>query len=253
MSEHKRRFFTMLLTIAVFATIGSTNPTRNPGPLLRVETSGAADGVQPAIFFPVQSLFRAQSFFLAQFFFPAQLKNAENLHAGMLLVASRGLADPLFARTVILLVRYDEKGVLGLVLNRRTDVPLSRVLDLKAAKKSSEPVYLGGPVGPSAVFALFRSPSKIEKAENIFGEVYLISDKALFERTISAQPAADALHVYLGYAGWTEEQLRNEVQLGAWFVFPGDASTVFNADPGSLWLRMIRRTELQFAKGSEAM
>ncbi len=148
----------------------------------------------------------------------------------------------------ILLVRYDENGALGLILNRRTDVPLSQVLDLKAAKDRSDPVYLGGPMGPSAVFALFQSSTKIEKAENIFGSVYLISDKGLFEQTISARPDPSVFHVYLGYAGWTQDQLRTEAQLGAWFVFPADAATVFNSDPDSLWLQMIQKTELQLAK-----
>src|SRR5580704_3889037 len=60
-------------------------------------------------------------------FLPVQSKNAKSLGAGKLLVASRNLGDPHFAKTVILLVRYDEHGVLGLILNRRTDVPLSRV------------------------------------------------------------------------------------------------------------------------------
>jgi putative transcriptional regulator len=176
---------------------------------------------------------------------PIQFKDPRNLGAGKLLVASRGLGDPNFAQTVILLVHYDEKGVVGLVLNRRTDVPLSRVLDLEAAKDRSDPVYLGGPVGPPAAFALFQAAAKMEKAENIFGGVYLIADKALFEQTISARPDPSVFHVYLGYAGWTQEQLRTEVQLGAWFVFPPDAATVFNSDPDSLWLQMIEKTEFE--------
>jgi putative AlgH/UPF0301 family transcriptional regulator len=170
------------------------------------------------------------------------------LGVGKLLVASRSLGDPDFAGTVVLLVRYDEKGALGLILNLRTDIPLSRVLDLAAAKDRSDPVYLGGPVGASAVFALFESSAKMEKAENIFGAVYLISDKALFEQTISARPDPGVFHVYLGYAGWTQDQLRAEAQSGAWFVFPADAATVFNSDPDSLWLQMIQKTELQLAK-----
>jgi len=165
-------------------------------------------------------------------------------------VADRSLGDPDFAGTVILLARYDEKGAVGLILNRRTDVPISRVLDLKAAKDRTDPVYLGGPVEPSAVFALFESSAKLEKAENVFDGVYLISDKALFEKTISSRPDPGVFHVYLGYAGWTQDQLRTEVQLGAWFVFPADAATVFNSDPDSLWLQMIRRTQLKFARAS---
>ena len=179
---------------------------------------------------------------------PTQFKNPKDLGTGKLLVASRGLGDPHFAGTVILLIHYDEDGVVGLFLNRRTEVPLSQVLDLKAAKDRLDPVYIGGPLEPSAAFALFQSSAKIEKAETIFDGVYLISDKSLFEKTISARPDPSVFHVYLGYAGWTEDQLRTEVQLGAWFIFPADTATIFNSDPNSLWLRMIQRTELRLAK-----
>jgi putative AlgH/UPF0301 family transcriptional regulator len=181
-------------------------------------------------------------------FLPVQSKNAKNLGVGKLLVASRSLGDPLFAKTVILLVRYDDQGVVGLILNRRTDVPLSRVLqDLKTAKDRSDPVYLGGPLETSAVFALFQTPAKLEGAEHVFDSVYLITAKPLFEKTISARPDPGVFHVYLGYAGWTQDQLRQEVESGAWFIFPADTSTVFNVDPGSLWREMIRKTELQLA------
>jgi putative AlgH/UPF0301 family transcriptional regulator len=180
---------------------------------------------------------------------PIQFKDPKNLGVGKLLVASRGLGDPRFAETVVLVVRYDEKGVLGLILNRRTNVPMSRILDLKAAKDRSDRVYFGGPVEPSSVLALFQAPekAKMEKAEKVFGGLYLIADGALFEQTLSARPDPQVFHVYLGYAGWTQDQLRAEVQLGAWFIFPADAGTVFDSDPDSLWLQMIHKTELRLA------
>ena len=103
-----------------------------------------------------------------------------------------------------------------------------------------------------AVFALLQSPAKIEGAEHIFGKVYLITAKPLFEQTISARPDPDTFHVYLGYAGWTNDQLKKEVELGAWFIFPADASTVFNVDPDSVWQQMIRKTELKWAGGEFA-
>jgi putative AlgH/UPF0301 family transcriptional regulator len=182
-------------------------------------------------------------------FLPVQFKNSKSLAAGKVLVASRNLGDPHFAKTVILLVRYDAQGVLGLALNHRTDVPLSRVLDsLKAAKDRSDPVYLGGPVETADVFALYQSAAKPEGAEHVFDGVYLVNSKPLFEQTMSSQPKPDVFHVYLGYAGWTQDQLRHEVELGAWFIFPAEAGTVFNADPDSLWREMIRKTEMQYAE-----
>lgn len=184
---------------------------------------------------------------------PVQSKSAEGLGAGKLLVASRDLGDPNFAKTVILLVQYDPQGVVGLILNRRTNVPLSRVLeDFKAAKNLSDPVYLGGPLDVPSVFALFKSSAKIEGAERIFGGVYLISGKPQFEQTISTRPDPSAFHVYLGYAGWTRQQLRTEVELGAWFIFPADAGTVFNAAPDSVWPEMIHQTEMKFASNQPA-
>ena len=184
---------------------------------------------------------------------PVQSKNAKDLGAGKLLVASRSLGDPNFAETVVLLVHYDAEGAVGLILNRRTDVPLSRVFEgLKAAKDRSDPVYLGGPVGTPAAFALLQSPAKLEGAEHIFGKVYLISSKSLFEQTIAARPDPGVFHVYLGYAGWTNDQLRTEVKLGAWFIFPADSATVFNSDPDSVWSQMIRKTELKLAESEPA-
>jgi len=157
-------------------------------------------------------------------------------------VASRNLADPNFAETVVLLLHYDAEGVVGLILNRRTHVPLSGVLEgLKAAQGRSDPVYLGGPVETSAVFTLLQSPAKLDGADQIFRGVYLIP-KNLFEQIISAQPDSSVFHVYLGYAGWIKDQLQKEVERGDWFIFQGNVQAVFDSDPGSLWSKMIRKT-----------
>ena len=102
------------------------------------------------------------------------------------------------------------------------------------------------------MLALFQSPAKIDGAEHVFGGVYLISSKTLFEETISAKPDPGVFHVYVGYAGWTADQLRREVELGAWFIFPENASTVFNSDPDSLWSQMIGKTELQRSESEPA-
>jgi len=184
-------------------------------------------------------------------FVPVQSRDAKHLGVGKLLVASRGLADPNFAKAVILLVHSDDQGVVGLILNRRTDLALSRVLEgLQGTKDRSDPAYLGGPVQVPAVTALLQSPTKVEGADHIFSGVYLISTKTLFEQALAARPDPQVFHVYLGYAGWTNDQLRKEMELGAWFIFPADIGAVFNSDPGSLWPQMIRQTERKIA-GSE--
>jgi len=180
---------------------------------------------------------------------PAQTKNPQSLERGSLLVASRDMGDSNFAQTVILLVQYNSENVLGLVLNRRSEVPLSKALEgLKAAEGRTDPIYIGGPVDPSTVFALLRSPKKVEGAEPVFGDIYLVTKQGQLERTIAARRDPGEFHVYVGYAGWTNEQLKKEVELGAWFVFRSDAAEVFDADPDTEWTRMIRKTEQKLAR-----
>src|SRR5579863_6332181 len=140
----------------------------------------------------------------------------EDLAAGKLLVASRDLGDPNFAKTVILLVRYQEgQGGVGLVLNKRTDVPIARVFrDLKEASGRKDPVYIGGPVELNSVLALLKSASKPEGAQKVFGDVYLISNRDLLTRTLGSSAEATEFHAYVGYAGWGAGQLEHEAELG---------------------------------------
>jgi putative transcriptional regulator len=181
---------------------------------------------------------------------PVHLRDVKDLGVGKLLVASPNLADPNFAKTVIPLVHSDDQGFVGLSLNWRTNLALSRVLKgLPGTKDRSDPAYLGGPVEVPAVIALLHSPNKVEGADRIFGGVYLISTKTLLEQTLAVRPDPQVFHVYLVHAGWDSDQLRKEVELGAWFIFPADPGVVFNSDPGSLWPQMIRKTEQKIASG----
>ncbi len=173
-----------------------------------------------------------------------------DLAMGRFLVASRDLGDPNFAKTVILLVHYGaDQGAVGLVVNKRTDVPMSRVFhDLEEASGRKDPVYVGGPVDLNTVLALLKSDSKPEGAGRVFGDVYLISSRDLLKQTLASKAEAAGFHAYIGYAGWQPRQLEHEVELGAWHIMAADAGTVFHSDPDSVWPRLIRRTETQIAR-----
>jgi putative transcriptional regulator len=256
MSLRKLYFFAALATVVTLTTVGTLDVQTKKIPISQSHYPVAAfdESIshmgQPANkVFGSSGILQAKQKIATTVFLPVQSRNRKDLGVGKLLVASRELGDPNFVETVVLLIRYDAQGVVGLVVNRRTRIPLSRALEgLSAAKDRSDTVYLGGPVNTAAVFALLRSLAKVEGAENIVGDVYLISAKTLFEHTISTQPDPAIFHVYCGYAGWNTVQLQKEVELGAWFIFPADASTVFNSNPDSLWSEMIRKTELKLAK-----
>jgi len=240
MSFAKLGFLVLCLGLPAFAALG-TSSIRTSQPVIRKEGDTPSSQLK-------FGLLRKVSHATV---LPVQSKNADQLGVGKVLVASRGLGDPHFMKTVVLLVQYDVGGVVGLILNRRTDLPVSTVLEgTKGAKGRSDLVYSGGPVDPQIVLGLFESTTKARSdgAKQICDRVYQVSSKAQLQQILSGKAASNAMHIYLGYAGWTVDQLKMEMQLGAWFVFAGDSETIFNTDPDSLWPRMIERTELHFAR-----
>ena len=178
-----------------------------------------------------------------------QSASSDDLGIGKLLVAAKDLPDPNFAKSVVLLIQYDQHGAVGLMINHRSDVPISRILEgVDTAKRSSDPLYLGGPVEMQSVFALVKSQKKLDDATSVLGDVYAVSTKTALEKGFAASSGASDLRVYLGYCGWGEGQLENEIRQGGWWIFEAKAGTVFDPNPSSLWPRLIVRTEQQVAQ-----
>lgn len=175
----------------------------------------------------------------------------DGLAPGKFLIAPPEAIDPHFAAAVVLLISYDENGAIGLVVNWPTEIPIARVLEnVKSAKRIADPVYSGGPVEQEAVFALYRSAKKPGKAAPLFGDVYLASTKSALEHVLSRKPTPKTLRIYLGYTGWGPGQLDHEMELGVWRILPADAQSVFDADPSSVWPRLVDRTEMRLALNS---
>jgi putative AlgH/UPF0301 family transcriptional regulator len=180
---------------------------------------------------------------------PAQSTRVQDLALGKLLVARRDSRDPAFAETVILLVQYDHTGTVGLMINRRTDVPISRGLqELKGTKGRSDPVYIGGPVQVQNVLALLKSGTMPEGATHVSGKIYLVTTKPLLEKSLTGRPDAGDLRVYVGYCGWSPGQLENEAIHGFWHIFEGTENLIFDSEPDSLWSRMIDRVSQRIAR-----
>lgn len=171
-----------------------------------------------------------------------------DLKPGAILVASRELGDPNFVRTVILLVHYDEDGAMGLVVNRPTSIPLGRVFEsIEGAVDHTIAVYMGGPVAPTSAQALVRSTSPLPDGRAVVGEVHILGSALALTRRVSGPIDEHRFRVYLGYSGWGPGQLEGEVQKGSWHIFEGDATIVFDRDPDTLWMRQIRRVDVQRA------
>lgn len=160
---------------------------------------------------------------------------------GMFLLASPGLSDPRFARTVILLLEYDETGALGLVVNRPTELALGDALADPLPGAEGHAVFFGGPVEHRRLIALLRSPEPVGDAQHVVGDVYASGSLDTLRKMLEREGHGADVHAYLGYAGWSPGQLDAEIARGDWVVTPGDAGSIFDTPPHRVWRDLMRR------------
>jgi putative transcriptional regulator len=178
---------------------------------------------------------------------PVQHGPDRKLSAGRFLVASPSLRDPNFAKTVVLLTDYSNKGAIGLIINRATDVRLADVLpETDGLENRSDTIYVGGPVARRGMMLLIRSDESPKNAQRVLDGLYLSSSRAVLEKMIT-EGGRDRFRVFSGHSGWGPGQLANEMEQGAWHVFPADTPTVFDPNPSDVWQRLIDQTKMRFA------
>jgi putative transcriptional regulator len=188
------------------------------------------------------------SLLLMSSFVSAAGPNAD-LAQGSFLVASRGLRDPNFAETVVLLVDYGRDGAMGLIVNWPTRMQLSQVLpEIEGLEGRDDRVFVGGPVAKWQMVLLVRSAAAPEDSRPVMDEVYFSSSRVLLESLAERQSDTVEFRTYVGHAGWAPGQLEAEVARGGWHILPGDAAVVFDPAPSEVWPDLIRQSSVQWAK-----
>ena len=165
---------------------------------------------------------------------------------GDFLVAGRDLRDPNFSRTVVLLIGYDPEGAMGLVINRRTHVPVSEVFtESEELRRAVGRIYLGGPVSLNQFFILVQTKHPSAGSLHLLGNLYL-SDQEFLQGMLGGG-GQEEFRVYAGYAGWGASQLDREIDRGDWHVLPGDEKSVFSEEPATVWEVLIERSNAVWA------
>ncbi|HLK12297.1 MAG TPA: YqgE/AlgH family protein [Candidatus Binatia bacterium] len=166
---------------------------------------------------------------------------------GKLLVATRQLGDPSFGESVVLLLARDDSGVMGVIVNQPTTIKLAAVLPHVAPlAHRGDVIWRGGPVLPTSLLALVRAKQAPPDSDTVFGDVRILTSRDAFERALDGHVPRERLRAFAGYAGWTLDQLDDEIARGDWFVVPATADVVFSAAPEGLWRRLVERSEGQW-------
>jgi putative transcriptional regulator len=177
-------------------------------------------------------------------------RSTTRLGPGTLLVAAPGLLDPNFRRTVVYLIEHRERGSLGVVLNRPSEVPLRDVLPAWAPLSSRPPsVFVGGPVDPKTALCLAALRTG-QRADDISGLAAVSGPVALVDLDGDPEalaPRVRGLRVFAGYSGWDAGQLAGEIDRGDWFVVPALPDDVLTGQGPKLWSQVLRRQGVPLA------
>ncbi|MEU0237065.1 YqgE/AlgH family protein [Nocardiopsis sp. NPDC006198] len=168
---------------------------------------------------------------------------------GRLLVAAPLLQEDSFRRSVVFVVDDTADGTLGVILNRPLGMAVDEVVtDWGAYASEPAVMFSGGPVGADSGIALGAAgvgepPPGWAPLEGLAPGLGL---EAVGVVDLDGPPqvlgtALGAFRVFAGYAGWSEGQLREEIDEGAWFVVDAVPSDVFTTSPEGLWARVLRR------------
>ncbi|MBX7044916.1 MAG: YqgE/AlgH family protein [Ignavibacteria bacterium] len=165
---------------------------------------------------------------------------------GKLLLAEPFMQDPNFKRSVVLLCEHNETGTFGFVINKITELTLNDVVvdfpDFDA------PVYFGGPVQPNTLQFIYRGNDIIANSIEITEGIYWGGSFEELKDLIREGAVSSENFLFLvGYCGWDEGQLENEMQQNSWVVADANEENVFAENPHSLWNDVMKKLGKKYA------
>ena len=152
------------------------------------------------------------------------------------LIAMPSMADPVFGGTVVYICEHNERGALGVVINKPTDmtmenlferIELSLTHDGHVSDHSKQPIMFGGPVQEGCGFVLHAPIGNYAASLKIPDELAFPRSRDVLESFASSE-GPDRLLVSIGYSGWGPGQLENEISNNGWLTVRADSSVMFD-------------------------
>lgn len=161
---------------------------------------------------------------------------------GHFLLASPSLHDPNFERRVVFMIKHDDEGAIGVIINHpiTPEVTVADALgeSFESAASVRAPLHRGGPCeGPMMILST-RSGLK---SEEILPGIYFTAASEDIEAVMSEN--FEPSRYIVGYAGWAADQLENELAEGSWEILPATKEDVFGHPEGQ-WDRLFSRATL---------
>lgn len=159
---------------------------------------------------------------------------------GQVLLSEPFLNDPYFKRTVILLCEHNREGSFGFVLNNFIEVELDQIIE--DMPKFGGKISIGGPVRNSNLYYIHTIGEEIEESVEILPGVFMGGDFEKLRKLLYAgKIAPEQVRFFVGYSGWSPEQLQTEIKSQSWFVTDIDKDLVMNTEVDDLWRHIMKK------------
>lgn len=165
---------------------------------------------------------------------------------GKLLISEPFLNDPNFKRTIILLSEHSEEGSIGFVLNKPTAFRIHEVIE--DFPEFDSLIFYGGPVRLNTLQFIYKGENLIEGSIEILPGLFWGGSFDILKELIKnneVQP--DNFRFFLGYSGWTDGQIENELEMNSWIVSDTGIDNIFNNEPDRLWRHLLKSMGKKFA------
>jgi len=156
---------------------------------------------------------------------------------GRILISEPLLSDTYFKRSVVLITEHSDQGAVGFVLNKPIDIPINEVLD--NFPKFNAKVYIGGPVAKDTVHFLHTLGELVPNSVHVKDNIYWGGDfDSLKELIHEGIVKTNQVRFFLGYSGWSPNQLEEEIKENAWLVTEVPSSKIMSADK-NIWKKTL--------------
>lgn len=141
---------------------------------------------------------------------------------GVLLIAEPSIiGDVSFNRSVVLLAEHNGHGSVGFILNKPLEYSLR---DFLPEVESNLKVYNGGPVEQDNLYFIHKVPELIPDSVEISNGIYWGGDfNTILGMLQQDKLREDQIQFFLGYSGWSQDQLEDELELHSWVVAANEA------------------------------
>ncbi len=161
----------------------------------------------------------------------------QKIKVGQLLVSEPFLQSLYFNRAVVLIVRHDEDGTIGFIINRITDLDISYVLD--EIKFAECPLHFGGPDVTEIVHFLHRVKD-LPDATEIMAGIYWGGDiNVLVERLNNGSIDIEDIKFFAGHSYWIEGEVEREINNGMWLSCDSLENLIFTDETSDLWSDLL--------------